>query len=145
MLLVAAVLLVSLSALRLVQDGGSSSHTMHRYFLVDVEGERFIIYVTDPETIRLAEENMKGLNTMFPIGRLAYGDGGFNRPWSWHLEPSSVRMVEVAIELCDGLPSFVERELEYWVEVVGRYCPWGGRIMASADSPERLWELASIK
>lgn len=116
-----------------------------RYFVVDVAGERFIIYVTERETIRLAEENMRGLNSMFPIGELEYGDGGFNKPWSWHLNSESVRMVEVAVEVCDGLPSHVEADLKYWVEVVGRYCPWGGRIVASADSVEELLGQASIK
>lgn len=106
-----------------------------KYFLVDVHGERFVIYVTDAETIRLALENMEGKNNMFPMGELARGDGGFNKPWSWHLKPETVRMVEVSIELCDGIPSSVENELEYWLETVWSYCPWGGRIIAAADDP----------
>ncbi|MEM4591242.1 MAG: hypothetical protein QW555_05375 [Nitrososphaerota archaeon] len=114
-----------------------------RYFLVEVGGERFVIYVVDPETIRLAEDNMRGLNSLFPIGELERGDGGFNKPWSWHLRPSSVRMVEVAIELCDGLPSHVERDLDYWVETVGRYCPWSARIVASSSNPGELQGSAS--
>jgi hypothetical protein len=106
-----------------------------KYFLVDVNGERFIIYVTDPETIRLALENMEGKNSLFPMGELARGDDGFNKPWSWHLKPETVRMVEVSIELCDGTPSFVESELDYWLETVRSYCPWRGRIIAAADDP----------
>lgn len=118
----------------------ASSYREHqgKYFLVDVYGERFIIYANDPETIRLAIENMEGKNNMFPMGELMQGDGGFNRPWSWHLKPESVRMVEVSIELCDGTPSFVESELEYWLETVKSYCPWGGKIIAAADDPEKL-------
>ncbi len=109
-----------------------------KYFLVDVNGERFVIYVTDAETIRLALENMEGKNDLFPMGELARGDGGFNKPWSWHLKPETVRMVEVSIELCDGTPSFVENELEYWLETVKSYCPWWGRIIAAADDPNAL-------
>jgi len=48
--------------------------------LVDVNGERFIIYVTDAETIRLAIENMNGKDNMFSMGGLGRGDGGFNKP-----------------------------------------------------------------
>lgn len=116
-----------------------------RYFLVDVSGERFVIYVTDGETIRLAEDNLRGLNNLFPTGELERGDGGFNKPWGWHLRPHTVRMVEFSIEVCDGLPSYVEKELDYWVDTVGRYCPWSGRIIASADSPEGLFAQLSNK
>ena len=95
-----------------------------KYFLVDVNDERFIIYVTDAETIRLAIENMEGKNNMFPMEELERGDGGFNKPWNWHLKPDTVRMVEVSIELCDGTPSLVENELEYWLGTIKSYCPW---------------------
>jgi len=118
----------------------SSTSPRGKYFLVDVHGERFIIYVTDAETIELAIENMQGKNKMFPMGELGRGDGGFNKPWSWHLKPDTVRMVEVSIELCDGTPSFVEDELEYWLETVKNYCPWGGRIIAMGDDPNMLRE-----
>ncbi|MEM0482086.1 MAG: hypothetical protein QXM16_04260 [Nitrososphaerota archaeon] len=122
--LLIAVLAVSVIALLifspLLAGGGRRGG---RYFLVDVLGERFVIYVTDAETIRLAEDNMRGLNRLFPIGELERGDGGFNWPWSWHLHPDTVRLAEFSIELCDGLPSYVESELDYWVDTVGSYCP----------------------
>jgi len=104
-----------------------------KYFLVDVNGECFVIYVTNPETIRLALENMERKNSLFPMGELSRGDGGFNKPWSWHLKPETARMVEVSIELCDGNPSFVESELDYWLKAVRSYCPWLGRITAASD------------
>ncbi len=100
------------------------------YFIVDVHGERFTIHILAPEAITLAEENLRGGNNLFPMGELARGDGGFNKPWSWHLKPETVKMVEVSIELCDGLPSHIEENLDYWIETVGTYCPWGARIIA---------------
>lgn len=100
------------------------------FFVVDVLGERFVIHVTDPETVSLANENLEGKNKLFPSGQLARGDGGFNKPWSWYLKPETVRMVEVSIEVCDGTPSFVEKELDYWFGTVKSYCPWAGRIVA---------------
>ncbi|MEM4417002.1 MAG: hypothetical protein QXD32_02975, partial [Nitrososphaerota archaeon] len=123
---VVAVLLAGLAAgaLLILQ-----TRPVGQYFIVDVQGERFTIYVTDPETIRLAEENMRGGNNLFPTGALARGDGGFNKPWSWHLIPETVRMAEVSIELCDGLPSHIEQDLDYWIDTVGQFCPWSGRIV----------------
>jgi hypothetical protein len=38
-----------------------------------------------------------------------------------------VKLVEVTIELCDGRPSDLDRDLEYWLGTVKRYCPWGAR------------------
>jgi len=95
-------------------------------FVIDVAGERFVARVTDPDTIRLAEANLDRQNNRFPIGTLKPGNGGFNTPWTWHLDPDSVRFVEVAIELCDGRPSYVEsHQSEY-----ARYCPWGARVVS---------------
>lgn len=95
-------------------------------FVVDVDGERFVVRVTDPDTIRLAQDNLEGRNTRFPMGTLRAGDGGFNAPWSWHLDPASVRLVEMAIEVCDGRPSYVETHQGDFPT----YCPWGARIVA---------------
>lgn len=95
-------------------------------FVLDVDGERFAIRTSDPETIRLAEENRQGRNRRFPMGTLKPGDGGFNAPWTWHLDPASVRFVEAAIEVCDGRPSYVETHQAEFTS----YCPWGARVVA---------------
>ncbi len=93
-------------------------------FVVSVVGETFVMRVRDPETIRLAQQNI-GRPTAFPAGPLLRGDGGFNAPWSWHFDPDQVRMVEAAIEVCDGTPSYVETHLSDFPT----YCPWGARIV----------------
>lgn len=112
---------------------GSSNNT-YKAFTVEVAGgERFTVRVTDKETIRQMTDSLKGgsnNNTaMHVTGRLARGDGGFNQPWSWHLVPSSVRMAEVSIELCDGRPSMVEEDLDYWLGTVGTFCPWSSKVI----------------
>ena len=95
-------------------------------FLVDVAGERFVVRIADTETIHQAEESLQGRNQRFPMGALIDGNGGFNAPWTWHLDPASVRFVEVAIEVCDGRPSYVERHKDEYAS----YCPWGARVVA---------------
>lgn len=62
-------------------------------------------------------------------GTLARGDGGFNTGWSWHWIPASVHAADPAIEVCDGRPSFVEEDLDYWVDTVGQFCPWGATVI----------------
>ena len=95
-------------------------------FVVEVEGERFVVRTSDPDTIRAAEENRQGRSGAFPAGVLKRGDGGFNAPWTWHLDPASVRFVEAAIEVCDGRPSYVESHQSEFE----RYCPWGAKVVA---------------
>lgn len=97
-------------------------------FVVSVGSDSFVLRASDPETIRLAFDNLRGRNTRFPIGPLRHGDGGFNAPWSWHLDPDAVRLTEVAIEVCDGAPSYVEAHVDEFAPL--GYCPWGARIVA---------------
>lgn len=100
-----------------------------RYFHVRVGSEQFTMHVTDPETIRLAMENLEGKNSKHPNGPIAAGDGGYNAPWSWHFVPESVRMVDASIELCDGNPSYVEgHRADY---LASGYCPWSARVIAA--------------
>ena len=99
---------------------------VHVDFVVSVAGEAFVMRAVDAETVRLARENLAGRAAHFPIGPLRRGNGGFNAPWSWHLDPAEVRMTEAAIEVCDGRPSYVESHLHDYPT----YCPWGARVVA---------------
>lgn len=98
------------------------------YFSITACYETFNVLVTDTETIKKATKEYNGEINLVPIGDLAYGDGGFNYNWSWHLIPDTVRMGELAIELCDGCPSFVEADVDYWINNVGQFCPWSGNV-----------------
>jgi hypothetical protein len=114
--------------LALAHCNGDTSADRHRDFVVDVSGERFVMRATDPDTIRQAMAILSGAENRFPIGPLLRGDGGFNAPWSWHMDPEQVRLTEVAVEVCDGRPSYVEENLDDFL-MVG-YCPWSGRIVS---------------
>ena len=102
----------------------------HADFLVRAcEGETFVVRIADPELIAQARRIADGLEPQRIVtGRLRCGDGGFNLPWSWHLDPQTVQLAEVAIELCDGCPSFVEMDLAYWLGI-GIFCPWSSEIV----------------
>ena len=99
------------------------------YFRVRVIDETFVIHVTDPQAVQDAKDRFDGKNSMFPIGTLARGDGGFNSPWSWHLDPDTVRMTETSIEVCSGRPSDLEADLDYWIDTLGSFCPWSAEII----------------
>ncbi len=99
------------------------------FILQTANGDKFKVYATDPEAIQLLTDNYYGLNNMFVTGRLVIGNGGFNSPWSWHLDPDDVTMAEFAIELCDGTPSEVEHNLPYWLFQVETFCPWSSKVI----------------
>jgi hypothetical protein len=42
-------------------------------------------------------------------------------------------MAEAAIELCGGLPSYVEENVDEFVDRVGRYCPWAAKLVELRD------------
>ena len=102
----------------------------------EVAGEQFKVWVTNEDTIDdiLAMDADSSI-MMHPHGPILYGTGeaDHNLPWSWRLDPEQVSMVEVSMELCDGRPSFVEGEVEYFVETVQQYCPWGAELVSVQD------------
>jgi hypothetical protein len=102
----------------------------------EVEGERFRVWVTNPTTIQQILDLQAGTSTAnIPNGVVRYGPGEANHnvPWSWHLDPEQIEMADFAIEVCDGVPSYVEAHLEEFVEVVGSYCPWGAMLVSVED------------
>jgi len=97
----------------------------------DVEGEVLRVWVTNAGTIAQLFDLREGLSVAnIPIGPLVAGPGrgDHNSPWSWHLDPAETSMAEATIELCSGLPSFVEADLDVWLNIVGSYCPWSAKL-----------------
>ena len=88
-----------------------------------VGAETFRARVVGPEQIAAAEAARGGGSANIPAGRIVAG-ADVNRGWNWHLE--DVNFVEVAMELCDGLPSHVEAAGVSYAG--GRYCPWGAQV-----------------
>ena len=98
-------------------------------FRVVVSGEAFVVRVEGAEEVAAMEARLASGVEGVISGDLIEGDGGYNGPWSWHLDPASVHVPDLAIELCDGRPSMVEEDLEYWLESVGQFCPWGAKVV----------------
>jgi hypothetical protein len=117
-----------LAAVGCGDDDAPTSPERGRLFRVRVGADEFRMRATDPETIRLAMENLAGGNSLHPQGPIAAGDGGFNSPWNWHLVPETVRMVDSSIELCDGTPTYVEAHRGDYL--ASGYCPWSARVIA---------------
>jgi hypothetical protein len=100
----------------------------------DVNGERYSIFITNPETIEqvIALWNRQSSATI-PSGRVVKGGVPYNEPWSWHIDSEDITMAENTIELCDGVPSYVEAHLDEWIADVGYFCPWSAELVALED------------
>jgi hypothetical protein len=94
-----------------------------------VAGETFRARLVGDKQIEAARAAQGGGPARIPNGRVVVG-AEVNVGWSWHLE--DVEFVEVAIELCDGRPSDVERQGTGFGG--GRFCPWNARVVALATS-----------
>jgi hypothetical protein len=89
--------------------------------------EEYRVLLTDPDDIAIAEQLLAGEEApRIPNGViLRDGDGGVNTGYSWHIDPDSIGFAEVTIEVCDGLPSYVEDG-----SLTGdRFCPWAAQVI----------------
>jgi hypothetical protein len=98
-------------------------------FVVEVIDQHFRVRATDATTVAALEAMRATGANRIVMGELVRGDGGFNSPWSWHLDPATVQVADQAIELCDGRPAMVEDDLDYWIDTVGQYCPWSAEVV----------------
>jgi hypothetical protein len=98
-------------------------------FIIDVTGTRFTLRASDPEAIAALRARMASRTRGVVLGRIQRGDGGFNAPWSWHIDPATVEVPDMAMELCDGQPSFVEENVGEFVDTVRYYCPWNAQVV----------------
>lgn len=90
-----------------------------------VGSETYRVHLTTDEQIRGAELALGSGPAKIPNGRLVTGED-VNDGYSWHVV--DVTFAEATIELCDGLPSEVQRSGVNFGG--GRYCPWSARVVS---------------
>lgn len=99
----------------------------------DVQDETMKVWITNQKTIEDVFAAFEGRsNATIPNGKLVRGSA-YGNPWSWHLDPEDIEMAELTIEIYDGLPSEVERDLDYWLNTVNRFAPWSARMVQIQD------------
>ena len=82
------------------------------------------IEISNAEGLSQAEDLLRSGTAQWAIGTPRRGDGGFNSPWTWHIDPSSVSFAEVTIEACQTAASAIDDDLDYWINF-GQVCLWG--------------------
>jgi hypothetical protein len=93
------------------------------------DGSTFRAVLEQPADIAAVQEALAGDGYAgIPNGALAYGDGGVNAPHNWHMVDTT--LADMTIEVCDGTATMVDEDTAYWVETVGRFCPWSATVIA---------------
>jgi hypothetical protein len=80
--------------------------------------------ITNSEGRGQAEALLSSGEAQWALGTLKRGDGGFNGPWTWHIDPATVTFAEVTIEACQTAMSAIDDDLDYWIDF-GQVCIWG--------------------
>ena len=92
-----------------------------------VVDETYKIELATPELVAHAEALLAGESVAaIPNGVVVRNDPGPNAPWSWHIDPATLGFADLTIEVCDGLPSYVEDE----IVTSDQYCPWSAKVIA---------------
>jgi hypothetical protein len=90
-----------------------------------VGAEAFRTYLDRATDVRRVQHAIRARGAAgVPIGRVVSRTGE-NRGHRWHLV--RVHLTDVTTEVCDGRPSFVDRDPRYWIGVVRWFCPWAAR------------------
>ena len=106
--------------------GGDGGDTAVATFEVAGD-ETFKVELITPELVDHAERLLAGEEiAAIPLGNVVRDDPGVNAPWSWHIDPATLEFAEMTIEVCDGLPSFVEDA----TITSDQYCPWSAEVIA---------------
>ena len=89
--------------------------------------EEYRIRLTDPADIEIARKLLAGEEApRIPNGVVVRGDPDVNVGYTWHIDPESVEFADITVEVCDGLPSDVEKG----IITSDRYCPWSAEVIA---------------
>ena len=128
------VLVAALAALSLAACNDDSTEPANGpVFVIEAAGQEFKVLIGS-STVAAQARQLIGSNQSINInGEIARGNGGFNTGYSWHLKPNTVEFADMTIEVCDGEPSFVEENVDYFVDTVKRYCPWGIKVKSEVS------------
>ncbi len=109
---------------------GRSGGAFVRFSIVN---ESLTVWVTDDAFIDRAKELLASGGRQVPVFNHLLDGRDCDPQWTWHTDPAEVAFADATIELCDGLPSDIEADKNYWFNTVGGFCPWSAVVVAVED------------
>jgi|AVFP01.1.fsa_nt_gi hypothetical protein len=114
-------------------DRSTIPNDAFRYFRAFVDNgqqrDYFIIRTQNANVLRMLDSLLAvpaDQRNLHINGTIARGNDGYNYTWNWHFVDHQWALTEISIELCDAMPSYVEANLDYFIdELDGNFCPWG--------------------
>ncbi len=91
------------------------------------------VWITNSAFIDEAKSNLNIGRNRIPIFNRLINGQACDAQWTWHVDPQDVSFGDAAIEVCDGLPSHIEADKNYWLFSLGIYCPWSAELVAVDD------------
>jgi hypothetical protein len=116
------VLLATVAVLAARCNSSPPTSPTRNIFAIRTCNDTFRVRIDDDAVTRQAAELVgKGRTGKIICGVVRAGDGGFNAPWPWHLDPRSIYFTEIAAEIYDGCPRGAENRVG---SDVSFFCPW---------------------
>ena len=120
----AAIVVVAAVSAVLIATSLTPRNPVATFQVVD---ETYRIELATPALVAHAEALLAGEQVAaIPNGVVVRNDPGPNAPWSWHIDPATLDFADMTIEVCDGLPSYVEDE----IVTSDQFCPWSAKIVS---------------
>jgi hypothetical protein len=94
--------------------------------------EKFTAWVTNIDFIAEAKRLLADNDRGTPNFKMLLGSD-CDAQWDFHVDPVDAEFPWGTIELCDGLPSYVNQHKEEWERTVVRWCPWGSRVLSVVE------------
>ena len=107
---------LALSVLACAQAAAPGVYTRFR-FRDNVTSDRFQVEIAGHAAVAQADSLIQSQVPRYVIGRPVAGGGGYNAPWHWHLDPSSIAFGESVIEVCMTTAPSVEQALDSWIRL----------------------------
>lgn len=121
---------VAISAAVMVPGVASAADNANGDYVATIKvanSEVYHVRLTKQADVDHAYQLMSGQSKTdrIPVGKVVYGNPDVNVGYSWQIDPATFHWADATIELCDGLPSYVEN---HQVDG-GSFCPWQTKVI----------------
>ena len=115
---------------------GQQGDPQEAYFVfrTDPLPETFTFKLTDPQRIQEARQILATGSHKIVLGTIIKQPVYYNSPWSYHLDPKSIRFADGAIELCDASIRYLENNRD---TAYPDWCPWLSRLDREIPPPAK--------
>ena len=92
--------------------------------------ETLRVWIESPAFVTEAERLLASGESRIPVFEDLLDGSDCDSQWSWHPNPVDVDFADFTIEICDGIPSYIEENKTEWLGSVDAYCPWSATVSA---------------